>query len=111
MERIQTAHLYTTVSLVFWAMLQSHCGYDVCDRLRVDNLHKSGEGAVKEGIYNMRVMKSSGICELVSQYDAVRQLHLSHTKKTDVCHSIICVLCGRKKKSQFNSSDVAYYRH
>ena len=71
MERIQTAHLYTTVSVVSWAMLQSHCGYDVCDRLRIDNIHKSGEGVLGEGIFNLRALKSSSVSELVNQFDKV----------------------------------------
>ena len=71
MERIKTAHLYTTVSVVSWAMLQSHCGYDVCDRLRIDNIHKSGEGDMGGGLFNLRALKSISVSEFVNQFDKV----------------------------------------
>ncbi|KAF6034708.1 USP7 [Bugula neritina] len=69
-ERLRTAHLYTTVSLVPWTMLHHHSGYDVCDRLSMDDLHKQGEGAQEAGLVTVRVMKTSTVAELVTSYDS-----------------------------------------
>jgi len=57
--------------MVPWAMLLHHSGYDVCDRLSMDDMHKQGEGAQEAGLVTMRVMKTSTVAELVASYDSV----------------------------------------
>ena len=71
LERIQTAHLYTTISIVSWPMLKGHTSYDLCERVRLDQLHKDGETTPTEGIRNMRVLKTSTIYEMLAQYNPV----------------------------------------
>ncbi|XP_067939820.1 ubiquitin carboxyl-terminal hydrolase 7-like [Watersipora subatra] len=66
LERIQTAHLYTTVSLVPWAMMKEHMGYDLCDRYKLDQIHKEGESSevTTHGVTTHKVLKSSAVREL-----------------------------------------------
>lgn len=67
LQQLQTAHLYTELTILTWDSLHNYSGYGICDRMQIE----STESADQRPFSKIKVLKSSTIAEVIHNYDKV----------------------------------------